>query len=351
MRVPGGEVVQRTLRRRDRARSGGSWSRWRTRRRRRSRSRSSSSIARRVASSSTARCCASTASRCWSLSRAPRAWAVGPGRGRGRDGRPRRAPGPIDAQDGSGRDRTAVPRPAPHAPARRGRQSRAAASRRRARSPGRRRDRARMGAAARTRAPGAACRRRSASWSTPRAPTSPGLPRREPAVVSALEDWGFDDEAAAGWAALGWRARRRADDAIRAADPWSAARRGRRGARSGAVPVGAARRARATSSAASVELLPGFPPDWLGQPLTVESLPLRARAVVVRGALARRPARAAVGGARGYRAPRARARSGVVGEARRPGRRCSPSRRRRCSRWAARERSAGEPVEAPGQFS
>lgn len=98
-------------------------------------------------------------------------------------------------------------------------------------------------------------------------------PRREPAVVSALEDWGFDHEAAAGWATLGWtarrRARRRADDG----DPWNALRTVDHD------PVKflcALRAVLVRDRRTSVELVPGFAPQWLGQSLTVDSLPLRA---------------------------------------------------------------------------
>jgi len=98
-------------------------------------------------------------------------------------------------------------------------------------------------------------------------------PRRDPAVVSALEDWGFDDEAAAGWATLGWtarrRARRRADDA----DPWPALA----GADRDPVRFLCALRAvLVRDRRTSVELVPGFPPQWLGQAVTVASLPVRA---------------------------------------------------------------------------
>ncbi len=48
------------------------------------------------------------------------------------------------------------------------------------------------------------------------------------ATVAALEDWGFDDEAAAGWAKLGWRARRRASRRAIADEPVASVARDRR---------------------------------------------------------------------------------------------------------------------------
>ncbi|HTD50603.1 MAG TPA: hypothetical protein VK771_08385 [Acidimicrobiia bacterium] len=97
-------------------------------------------------------------------------------------------------------------------------------------------------------------------------------PRGVPAVVAALEDWGFDHEAAAGWASLGWTGRRRARRRTNAADPWSALRSAEHD------PVEFLRALRAVlvrDRHTSVELLPGFAPEWLGQALTVASLPLR----------------------------------------------------------------------------
>lgn len=175
------------------------------------------------------------------------------------------------------------------------------------------------------------------------------LSKREPDVVAALEDWGFDHEAALGWAGLGWRARRRAHRRVHDADPWAAVR----ATDARLDPAGflsALRRVLVREQPAAIELLPGFPADWLGQSLTVESLPLHAGpvsfAVRWHGA---RPALL-------WEAP-----SGVALRA--PG--LDPA-------WASNEcagevllseppmsllpmgtqaRSAGEPVDAPGQFS
>jgi len=97
-------------------------------------------------------------------------------------------------------------------------------------------------------------------------------PRREPGVVAALEDWGFDDEAAAGWTTLGWAARRRARRRGDLGDPWGVLRRAQ------VDPVEflcALRAVLVRDRRTSVELVPGFISQWLGQALTVASLPLR----------------------------------------------------------------------------
>jgi hypothetical protein len=95
------------------------------------------------------------------------------------------------------------------------------------------------------------------------------------AVVAALEDWGFDDEARAGFSALGWRARRRARRRRAIDDPWRAVR-GADSAREPARFLTALRGVFVQEDGAAVALLPGFPPDWLGQSLKVSDAPLRA---------------------------------------------------------------------------
>jgi hypothetical protein len=95
------------------------------------------------------------------------------------------------------------------------------------------------------------------------------------AVVAALEDWGFDDEARAGFSALGWRARRRARRRRAIDDPWRAVR-SVDSTREPARFLAALRGVLVREHGAAVALLPGFPPDWLGQSLTVSDAPLRA---------------------------------------------------------------------------
>ncbi len=100
-------------------------------------------------------------------------------------------------------------------------------------------------------------------------------PRHEPAVVSALEDWGFDDEAATGWSRLGWRARRRARQRTEDREPWLSLCSAD-AARDPVRFLHALRAVLVRDRRGSVELLPGFAPEWLGQSVTVDALPLRA---------------------------------------------------------------------------
>ena len=79
-----------------------------------------------------------------------------------------------------------------------------------------------------------------------------------PAAFVALEDWGFDDEAAAMWPHLGMRARRVAR---------------RRTADTGVL--GEMRAALVRERGRDIELLPGFRPEWLGEQLAVHDAPLR----------------------------------------------------------------------------
>ncbi len=79
------------------------------------------------------------------------------------------------------------------------------------------------------------------------------------AAFVALEDWGFDDEAAAMWPRLGTFERRRAR---------------RRNVDTGVL--GATRAALiGDDDHAVIDVLPGFRPEWLGQHLAVHDVPLR----------------------------------------------------------------------------
>jgi hypothetical protein len=109
-----------------------------------------------------------------------------------------------------------------------------------------------------------------------------GEPR--PGVVAALEDWGFDAEAAAGWAALGTRARRSA--ARRAPSPATAWTRVSTylaaASPAWAFPGGpapfltAVRDLLVVDAGERIELLPGFPESWLGADAVVHDAPTRA---------------------------------------------------------------------------
>jgi hypothetical protein len=95
-----------------------------------------------------------------------------------------------------------------------------------------------------------------------------------PAVVPALEDWGFDAEAAEAWMHSGVRARRATRRRRRQPDVWAAARALDRAADPAGFLV-AMRQTLALETSSTVELLPEFPTDWLGQNLAVHDLPLR----------------------------------------------------------------------------
>ena len=94
-------------------------------------------------------------------------------------------------------------------------------------------------------------------------------------AVAALEDWGFDTEAAAGWAKVGWRARRRASRRSASDEPWAAVRT-IDAAQEPARFLSALRAVLVQEHDGRIDLLPGFPPEWLGQPLAVSAVPLRA---------------------------------------------------------------------------
>ena len=100
-------------------------------------------------------------------------------------------------------------------------------------------------------------------------------PRDDPEVVGVLEDWGFDSEAADGWAHLGLLARRKARKREALVDPWAELRRAD-AARDPARFLRALRAVLVRERRGVIELLPAFSPDWLGQSVTVDALPLRA---------------------------------------------------------------------------
>jgi hypothetical protein len=77
-----------------------------------------------------------------------------------------------------------------------------------------------------------------------------------PVAFAALEDWGFDEEAVRMWTRLGIRDRRRA-------------KRDR-----GDGLLGATRAALLHESRSGLDLVPGFRPAWLGQPVAVHDAPV-----------------------------------------------------------------------------
>jgi hypothetical protein len=114
--------------------------------------------------------------------------------------------------------------------------------------------------------------------------------RPRPEEVAALEDWGFDDEAAASWRRLGMRARRRAAQRARDPAPWASVQARLVSASStftwpdGPAPllralrdllVGAGDRI-GTSDEGSAALLVELPDAWRGQSIEVHDAPTRA---------------------------------------------------------------------------
>jgi hypothetical protein len=110
--------------------------------------------------------------------------------------------------------------------------------------------------------------------------------RRRPSAedVAALEDWGFDDEAAAAWRRLGMRARARASRRAPDTAPWPAVRtRLSSASPTFTWPDGPAPLLRAARDLlvgvrgeGSAELLVELPPEWRGQGLEVHDAPTRA---------------------------------------------------------------------------
>jgi len=102
--------------------------------------------------------------------------------------------------------------------------------------------------------------------------------------LAALEDWGFDSEAAAAWRRLGIRERRRAAQRIPDPNPWETIQaRLRAASMTFTWPDGPAPFLRAVrdllvgpSDEGSVTLLTQFPAGWRGQGLDVREAPTRA---------------------------------------------------------------------------
>jgi hypothetical protein len=97
--------------------------------------------------------------------------------------------------------------------------------------------------------------------------------RPDAADVAALEDWGFDDEAAAAWRRLPGRARRRARRRNDAPVDWSVARQ--RLSLPHAALLAAVRDALVRESDRTIELIASLPADWRGLPLDVRDAPTR----------------------------------------------------------------------------
>ena len=91
-------------------------------------------------------------------------------------------------------------------------------------------------------------------------------------TVAALEDWGFDAEATAGWGRLGWRDRRDASRRDPAPGTWDAVR----AADGGAALLLALRALLAhESDDGTLTVLAELPPGWRGQHVEVHRAPTR----------------------------------------------------------------------------
>lgn len=108
--------------------------------------------------------------------------------------------------------------------------------------------------------------------------------RPGPEDVAALEDWGFDPEAAAAWRRLGMRARSRASRRVPDPAPWTTVRARLASASPTFTwpdgPAGLLRAARdllvAARDDASAALLLELPAEWRGQSIDVRDAPTRA---------------------------------------------------------------------------
>jgi hypothetical protein len=95
-----------------------------------------------------------------------------------------------------------------------------------------------------------------------------------PATIANLEDWGFDTEAGEAWQRASFAARRRArnrDAAPNVVDGTSTA--------SDEQVLRATRDLLIAERSDAIELLPGYPPAWVGQSITVHDAPTRAGSV------------------------------------------------------------------------
>jgi hypothetical protein len=87
--------------------------------------------------------------------------------------------------------------------------------------------------------------------------------RPDARLLGALEDWGFDAEAAAAWARAGWRARRQARSRARRSSP------------GGGDVLGEVRAALVRERGNVIEALPGLRAEWRGTSLDVRDAPTR----------------------------------------------------------------------------
>jgi hypothetical protein len=102
------------------------------------------------------------------------------------------------------------------------------------------------------------------------------LNRAYPSTVTALEDWGFDDEAMNAWRQLTLPQRQRARGRTFREDAWDALRSEVSDNYSDAKFLRLVRDVLIHDRGEEIDILPGFPPEWLGQPIAVHDAPTRA---------------------------------------------------------------------------
>jgi len=99
------------------------------------------------------------------------------------------------------------------------------------------------------------------------------LSTAEPRAVAALEDWGFDDEATAGWAMLTWRQRRAAARRSPHQMSWSDVTAAR--AEGGAPFLLALRSLLVYDADGATSILAELPNEWRGGPIDLRGAPTR----------------------------------------------------------------------------
>ena len=102
------------------------------------------------------------------------------------------------------------------------------------------------------------------------------LNRAYPSTVTALEDWGFDDEAMNAWRQLTLRERQRARGRTFRDDAWEALRSAASDNYSDAKFLRLVRDVLIHDRGDQIDILPGFPSEWLGEPIAVHDAPTRA---------------------------------------------------------------------------
>ncbi|MDQ1521977.1 MAG: hypothetical protein QOI55_3050 [Actinomycetota bacterium] len=102
-----------------------------------------------------------------------------------------------------------------------------------------------------------------------------GSARPRPQTIASLEDWGFDDEAATAWSRASMVARRRAARRTKPSQRWGMLQVVRAVGTDEEVLV-SARDMLLWDGRDEIDLLPGFPEEWVGESIAVHDAPTRA---------------------------------------------------------------------------